>query len=94
MNLIPDDCIQCEIALGGKLRDSQFVNAIKEKTTKTTAHIIDNNKNPLYGFISDKISLIVPPPLSGIEHNRFPDIFSILLSILHVFQNLQALHFP
>lgn len=34
MNLIPDDCIQCEIALGGKLRDSQFVNAIKEKSTK------------------------------------------------------------
>ena len=34
MNLIPADCIQCEIALGGKLRDSQFVNAIKEKSTK------------------------------------------------------------
>ncbi len=34
-NLVPDDCIQCEIVLGGKLRNTSFVNSITEKATLT-----------------------------------------------------------
>lgn len=34
-NVIPDNCIQCEQVLGGRLRDPVFIAAIKERQEHT-----------------------------------------------------------
>lgn len=35
MNLVPHDCIVCEIVLGGKLRNPSFIAAIRVKEDET-----------------------------------------------------------
>lgn len=35
MNLVPYECVQCEVILGGRLRNPDFIAAIKVKEKET-----------------------------------------------------------
>lgn len=45
MNLIPDECITCEIILGGRLRNPTFIAAINAKSEET--------HKPFYQCVAD-----------------------------------------
>lgn len=50
MNLIPDECIQCEIVLGGRLRNPSFIAAIRVKEEETHKSFGECVSDYMYAF--------------------------------------------
>lgn len=48
--LIPDECIQCEIILGGRLRNPAFIASIKSKQKETHETFSVCVANYMYAF--------------------------------------------
>lgn len=48
--LIPNECIQCEIVLGGRLRNPMFIAGIKTKQTETLKSFEECVADYMYAF--------------------------------------------